>query len=151
MTTFSRSPPNKKFDRDLSLGKEVKYERSQARNFHWDFKVEPSTVMEYISQVVAWLRMCMLEDPSDGFDGAGYYGNKVLLVDSLSENWGVDEEIGFSGQDLFDVLATRRDADMESKEYRKAYKIICRLLTHSGMQKITHAKNLTKGLSLGIL
>lgn len=88
MPTFSRNPPNKNFGRDLSLGKEVKYERSQARNFHWDFKVEPSTVMEYISQVVAWLRVCMLEDPSDGFDSAEYYGNKVLLVDSLSENLG---------------------------------------------------------------
>lgn len=33
----------------------------------------------------------------------------------------------------------------------RAYKITWRLLTHSGMQKITHAKNLTKGLSLGIL
>lgn len=135
----------------VALGKEWRYERSRARNFRWDFKVEPSTVAEYIGQVVAWLRVCMLEDPTDGFNGAEYYGNKILLFDSLSENWGAEEEIGFSGQDLFDLMATRRDADMESKEYRTAYKTIWRLLTHSSMQKITHAKNLTKGFALGIL
>lgn len=67
----------------------------RARNFHWDLKIEPSRVIEYISQVVAWLRVCMLEDPSDGFNGAECYGNKVLLFDSLSENWGVEEEMGF--------------------------------------------------------
>lgn len=135
----------------VSFGKEVKFEDSQARNFHWEFKVEPRTVMEYIGQVLAWLRLCMLEDPTDGFNGAEYYANKVLLFDSLSEDWGAEEAIGFSGQDLFDVLATRRDVDMESEGYQKAYRTVWRLLTQSSMQKITHGKELTKGLALGVL
>ena len=107
--------------------------------------------MEYIGQVLAWLRLCMLEDPNDGFSGAEYYVNKVLLFDSLSEDWGAEETIGFSGQDLFNVLSTRRDADPGSKEYETAYRTIWRLLTQSSMQKVTHGKNLTKGLALGIL
>ncbi len=93
----------------------------------------------------------MLEDPTDGFNGAEYYENKVLLFDSLSEDWGAEETIGFVGQDLFDVLATRRDVDTESEEYRKAYETVWRLLTRSSMQKITHGKNLIKDLALGIL
>ena len=120
-------------------------------NYRWEFKVEPLTVMEYIGQVMAWLRLCMLEDPNDGFNGPEYYENKVLLFDSLSEDWGAEATIGFSGQDLFDVLATRLDADPESKEYQAAYKTIWRVLTESSMQKITHGKNLTKGLALGVL
>ena len=135
----------------VSFGKEVKFEDSQARNFRWEFSVEPRTVMEYIGQVLAWLRLCMLEDPTDGFNGAEYYGNKVLLFDALSEDWGAEEEIGFSGQDLFNVLATKRDIDRESEEYRRAYKTIWKLLTQSSMQKITHGKNLIKGLALGSL
>ena len=135
----------------VSFGKKVKFEDSQARNFHWEFKVDERTVMEYIGQVLAWLRLSMLEEPEDGFNGAEYYGSKVLLFDSLSENWGAEEAIGFSGQDLFDVLATRRDVDAESKEHRKAYETTWRLLTQSSMQKITHGKNLTKGLALGSL
>lgn len=120
-------------------------------NNRWEFKVAHLTVMEYIGQVLAWLQLCMLEDPNDGFSGAEYYENKVLLFDSLSEDWGAEATIGFSGQDLFDVLTTKRDADPESQEYQTAYKTIWRLLTRSSMQKITHGKNLTKGLTLGIL
>ena len=135
----------------VSFGKEVKFEDSQARNFHWEFSVEPRTVMEYIGQVLSWLRLCMLEDPTDGFNGAEYYGNKVLLFDSLSEDWGAEEEIGFLGQDLLDVLATKRDIDRESEKYRRAYKTIWKLLTQSSMQKITHGKYLIKGLALGSL
>ena len=135
----------------VSFGIEVKFEDSQARNFHWEFSVEPRTVMEYIGQVLSWLRLCMLEDPTDGFNGAEYYGNKVLLFDSLSEDWGAEEEIGFSGQDLFNVLATKRDMDRESEEYRRAYKTIWKMLTQSSMQKITHGKYLIKGLALGSL
>ena len=135
----------------VSFGKETKFEDSQAGNFHWELKVEPQTVMEYIGQVLAWLRLCMLDDPTDGFNGAEYYATKVLLFDALSEDWGAEERIGFSGQDLFDVLATRRDADPESEEYRKAYATVWGLLTRSSMQKITHGKDLTKDLALGVL
>lgn len=120
-------------------------------NYHWEFKVEPLTVMEYIGQVLAWMRLSMLEEPNDGFNGAEYYANKVLLFDSLSEDWGAEATIGFKGQDLFDVLATKVDADPESKEYQASYKTIWRLLTRSSMQKITHGKNLTKGEALGVI
>ncbi len=93
----------------------------------------------------------MLEETNDGFNGAEYWANKVLLFDSLSEDWGAEATIGFSGQDLFNVLETRRDAAPESREYQTASKTIWRLLTRSSMQKITHGKNLTKSPALGIL
>ena len=107
--------------------------------------------MEYVGQVLAWMRLCMLEDPTDGFKGTEYWENKILLFDSLAEDWGAEETIGFAGQDLFNVLTTRRDVDAESKEHQTAYKTIWRILTHSSMQKISHGKNLTKGLALGVL
>ena len=119
--------------------------------YHWEFSVEPVTVVEYVGQVLAWERLCMLSEPSCGFNGTEYWENKVLLFDALSEDWGAEATIGFSGQDLFNVLETRRDAAPESQEYQKAYKTIWRLLTQSSMQKITHGKNLTKSPALGIL
>lgn len=149
---MDRTNPNGILENPLvSFGKEVKFEDSQAMNFHWEFKVEPQTVMEYIGQVLAWLRLCMLEEPNGGFNGAEYYENNILLFDSLSEDWGAEATIGFSGQDLFDVLETKLDAAPESKEYQTAYKTVWRLLTRSSMQKISHGKHLTKGLSLGVL
>jgi hypothetical protein len=108
-------------------------------------------VMNYISQVLAWLRLCMLEDPNDGFNGADYFGEKILLFDPLAEDWGAEATVGFTGQDLFNFLATRRDADPESEGYKLAYKATWRLLTKSSMQKITHGKALTKSPALGIL
>lgn len=133
----------------VSFGKEVKLDNSRARNFRWDFSVEPRKVLEYIGQVLAWTRLCRLEDPTDGFNGAEYYGNKVLLFDALSEDYGAEEEIGWSGQEMFDVLATKRDIDRESEEYRKAYRTVWKLLTRSSMQKVTTGKHLMRGLALG--
>ena len=49
------------------------------------------------------------------------------------------------------MLATRLDADPDSPQYKKAYRTVWRLLTGSSMQKITHGKNLTKGVALGVL
>ena len=135
----------------MAFSKDIKFEASQMRGFKWDFNVSPVTVMEYIGQVLAWLRLCRLEDPHDGFNGAEYYTHKVLLFDVLSEDWAAESIIGFRGQDLFDVLATKLDADPESEAYRKAYKTIWRLLTRSSMQKVTHGKNLTKEVALGTL
>jgi hypothetical protein len=136
----------------VAFGKEFKFGESEASNFHWDFKVEPIVVMNYISQVLAWLRLCMLEDPNDGFNGADYFGEKILLFDSLAEDWGAEATVGFPGQDLFNFLATKRDADPGSEEeYKLAYKATWRLLTKSSMQKITHGKALTKSPALGIL
>ena len=93
----------------------------------------------------------MLEDPNDGFNGADYYKKKVLLLDLLSEDWGAEATIGFSWQDLLEVLATKRDADPQSEQYRTAHKTVWRLLTRSSMQKVTHRKNLTKDPALGVL
>ncbi|MCJ1385012.1 hypothetical protein MMC17_008130 [Xylographa soralifera] len=135
----------------VAFAQSVKFEDSQLRGFKWDFKVSVTTVMDYIGQVMAWLRISMLEDPHDGFNGADYYSHKILLFDALSEDWAAETLIGFKGQDLFDVLATRRDADPDSEEYRKAYHTIWRLLTKSSMQKITHGKDLTTVFALGML
>jgi hypothetical protein len=135
----------------VQFGKAVKFEDSAARGFKWDFAQTPQMVMGYIGQVLSWDRLCMLEDPHDGFNGRSYYAEKVLLFDSLTEDWSAEDTVGFAGQDLFDVLATKLDADPASKEYQLAYKAIWRMLTKASMQKITHGKNLTKTPALGVL
>lgn len=133
------------------IGKAVDFSQSAARGFHWEFTQTPQMVMGYIGQVLAWDRLCMLEDPHDGFDGRSYYAEKVLLFDSLTEDWSAEDTVGFQGQALFDVLATKLDTDPTSKEYQLAYKAIWRLLTKASMQKITHGKGLTKTPALGVL
>lgn len=107
--------------------------------------------MEYIGQVMAWQRLCLLEDTGNGFSGTRYWEEKVLLFDALQEDWGAEATIGFSGQDFFDALETKISASPESKELEAAHRTTWRLLTRSSMQKVTHGKNLTKNSALGVL
>ena len=107
--------------------------------------------MEYISQVLSWQRLCMLENARDGFNTAEYWLNKVLIFDVLQENWGAEATIGFPGSILFNALATRLDAPKDSEEYQTGYKLVWRLLTESTIQKITHGKNLTQSPAAGVL
>lgn len=69
----------------------------------------------------------------------------------MTEDWSVEDTVGFEGQYFFSVLTTRLDADPESKEYQDAYQTIWRMLTKASMQKITHGKELTKTPACGVL
>ncbi|KAL2839881.1 hypothetical protein BJX68DRAFT_258711 [Aspergillus pseudodeflectus] len=80
-----------------------------------------------------------------------YARNNILWTDVLSENWGFEKEIGFVGQDPYDLLATRRDADPNSEEYKKAHRLVWDFLSQCSMQKSTHSKNLIKKPAPGVL
>ena len=131
----------------------LSFEDSKASKYHWDFKVSPQEVFEYITQVVCWMRLCMLEDVGDGFSGVDYWTKKILIWDVLPENWGGEATLGFpgSGQRMYDLFSMKYGADPESEEYKAAYDLTWRLLTKSCMQKITHGKHLTNSIHLGVL
>lgn len=105
--------------------------------------------MEYITQVVAWQRLCMLEDAGDGFSCTDYWSNNVFCFDVLQEDWAAEDEVGFDGQELFDLLTMKRDPNDTSEEQKKAEKLVWRLLSQASMQKATHGKGLVKGKALG--
>ena len=137
----------------VAFAQELSFEDSRASKFHWDFTVSAQTVFEYITQVVAWMRICMLEDVGDGFSGVDHWCNNVLIWDVLEENWGAEAILGFegSGQRMFDLLCLKRNIDPNSEEYKEAYSLVWRLLTKSSMQKIVHGKHLTDSINLGVL
>lgn len=126
-------------------------QESKAAEYHWDIKVEPQVIFEYIGQVLSWMRLCMLENAGDGFSGVDYWQKKVLVFDALDEDWGAEATIGFGGPGILDALSTSLRAPKNSEEYKTAYKLVWRLLTKSSMQKITHGKNLTTTPSVGVL
>jgi hypothetical protein len=94
----------------------------------------------------------MLEN-DDGFSGVDYWMNNVLIWDVLPENWGGEATLGFpgSGEKMFKLFSTHRDIDPTSEQYQEAYTFVWRLLTQSSLQKITHGKNLTNSVHLGVL
>ena len=133
----------------LTFALGMDFSEGYARGHKWEVNVEPLAGFEYISQVLSWLRLCMLEDVGDGFSGVDYARDHILWYDSLEENWGAETVVGFRGQDVFDALATKLSEDPTSEEYKKAYKLVWRLLTRSSMEKLTHGTHLkTPGLGL---
>ena len=140
----------------VAFSKELSIDDARASNFHWDFKVPFQTVMEYITQVLAWIRVAMLDkDEGDGFRAVDYWSTHVKLIDCLPESWGAESVLGFpgAGQKMLDLLALRRDfgaLDTDPRQ-REAYTLVWRLLSSSSLQKITHGKHLTHDAHLGAL
>jgi hypothetical protein len=138
----------------------LSFDQSRTSNFHWDFKVDAKTVMEYIGQVLSWSRLCMLEgNPSsadDSFNGTEYWCNNVLIFDVLQEAWAAEDTLGFDGfgTKMLKAMETKVDVPEEEKkteEWQQAYKVTWRLLGKACWQKVTHGKGLTHGVNLGEL
>ncbi|KAF1938332.1 hypothetical protein EJ02DRAFT_474006 [Clathrospora elynae] len=129
----------------------MSFSQAKERGYSWDFKVDQLTIMGYIGQVIAWIRLTWLQEPNGGFDGVEYWAKKVLLWDASSESWAGERIVGYKGEDLFRVFTMRTDADPDGEKYKKAEKTAWRMLTQSTMQKITHGKDLTHSLHCGVL
>lgn len=128
--------------------------QTPGREFKFPFKTSIEELRNYTAQITLWMRLALLEEPNGGFDGRKYWQEKVLKFDVLSECWAAEVKIGWIGEDLFDVLATKRTgpgAEPESEQYRKADDLVWHLLTSTSMQKVTHGKCLLSSPALGTL
>ena len=126
---------------------QIQYGQSRTK---LDFAISRQTLVGYVAQITAWARLCMIEEPNGGFNGREYYRTHVLLFDSLTETSPERLLPDFSPEDFLQVLQTKLDTDPSSKSYQKAYQLIWRILTKSSMQKVAHAKGVTKTPQLGI-
>ncbi|KAI0125458.1 hypothetical protein BJ170DRAFT_631232 [Xylariales sp. AK1849] len=135
----------------VSFAANADFDESRASNFHWDFAVPAKTVMEYITQVLSWQRLCMLLDAGDGFSGSDYWQKNILCFDVLQEDFPAEATVGFFSQKIFDLLTMRRDSNSDAEKYKEAEKLVWKLLTSASMQKITHGKGLTTAMALGVL
>lgn len=127
-----------------------RFSKMEERGFNWDFHVDEQTMLGYIGQCVAWIRITWLQEPDGGFDGVDYYAKKVLLWDVLPEHWPAEQSMGFKGEDVFKLFTTSRKDD-GSEEFAKIERTVWKMLAQSTMQKITHGKGLTHSLLCGAL
>ncbi|KAK4621996.1 hypothetical protein CLAFUW4_07288 [Fulvia fulva] len=135
----------------LAFATNLDFSSSRASDFHWDFKIEPQEVFEYISQVLAWLRLCSISgSDADPFDGSEYWQRHVLCFDALQEDWPAEATVGFRGEDTYHALQIKVDGPKD-ETWQKSYNLVWRMLTKSSMQKVTHGKHLTKDVHLGVL
>ncbi|GKT47669.1 putative GMC-type oxidoreductase [Colletotrichum spaethianum] len=135
----------------IAFANSISLDQAEARNYRWNWEVSTTKLFEYLTQIICWIRVSMIEEPNEGFSGVEYFEKKVLLFDALIEDWPAEALIGWNGEHLFDLLSVRLDAPPESEEYKKAYNLVWTLLTTSTMEKITHAANMTSTKALGTL
>ena len=124
---------------------------AKEQRYKFDYDVPFSEVLEYISQVLAWMRLCLLDCPEKDparFSGRRYWEEKVLLIDSLDESWLAEEITNFDTQKVFNMLATRFN-DSDTSRVNEARSLVWNLLEKASMQKIYHGKKLLKTPALG--
>ncbi|USW59771.1 Putative afumC-like glycosyltransferase, nucleotide-diphospho-sugar transferase [Septoria linicola] len=126
---------------------QIKFGQSR---FQLDFMVSRKTLVGYVGQIVAWARLCMIEEPDGGFNGRSYYREHVMLFDAMTETSPERLLPNFDAGDFLRVLGTKLDADPQSASYQTAYKLVWSILTRSSMQKVAHAKQMTRTPQLGI-
>ncbi|KAL2144480.1 hypothetical protein VTI28DRAFT_9055 [Corynascus sepedonium] len=147
------------------------FDESREAAFTWNFKVDATTVFEYIAQVVCWKRLTHLDDAGDGFSCADYWENNVLVTNVIQEGWAAESLVGFDGQRLFGLLclpfpsasepnidpgpssssSSSSEQAQQKGDEKEAAGLLWRLLARSSMQKVTHAKALTDDVMLGTL
>ncbi|KAK7431796.1 hypothetical protein QQZ08_001736 [Neonectria magnoliae] len=137
-------------DPSLAFVRDIEF--SEAADWPWDFKISPQHLFEYVSQVMCWRRLTMLEDAGDGFNGSKYWQENILGIDARHENWAAEDAVGFgSGARLCELFNLQLDANPETTDYKEAYNLVWLLLRTASWQKITHGKGLTHAAALGIL
>lgn len=136
----------------ISFIKQMNSKDLQDSGFKWEWKVDEQTLIGYIGQCLAWIRLTWLQEPNGGFDGVTYWAEKVLLWHALSEDFPAEHTLGFDiSADFLKLLAMSVDADESDAVYEKAKKATWGMLTQSVMQKITHGKGLGETIHIGTL
>jgi len=104
-----------------------------------DWAVPPVTIMEYITQSIAWVRLTMLEEAGDEFSCVDYWMNNILVLDCSTEAWPLEMALGFdSGGDMqHELLSLRLEGDKISEMYKKAKALVYSSLANSSMIKIS--------------
>ncbi|KAF2732756.1 hypothetical protein EJ04DRAFT_440520 [Polyplosphaeria fusca] len=119
----------------------------------WDLK-DPVVILEYVGQILAFMRMVFLDKADDeGFNCTEYWSKHILIWDTLTEHWAAEHMMARTGPHprIMELLAVRRDADPESQDYQDAYKLTWRLLTKSSMMKVTSGHGMSITPHLGVL
>ncbi|EPS39007.1 hypothetical protein H072_7223 [Dactylellina haptotyla CBS 200.50] len=121
------------------------------KGYTWDWRADVSAVMDYATQSLSWYRLAMVDGGGKETNWAQYAQDHVLYSDAWYEHYAANAELGFYGQQILDCLTTPLNADPESWEYKRAYKLIWKLLTSTSMIKGTTYTNLLATPELGAL
>ena len=102
-----------------------------------EFGIDNSLMNDYVAHALAFKRIRMLEDPTDGFNGPKYWTNHAFVL-SPYETFLAQVLTGFDGQRQFDLLSLQRESVELSDRDPAAENLVQELLSHAATLKLSH-------------
>ena len=94
---------------------------------------------DYLAHFLVFERLQHLRDPSDGFDGADYFANKIFFLKAEDHLYYAQRISGWDGRKQYNMLATKVSSDSTTAEdCAKAKEFVDSVLQHSVMMKLSH-------------
>jgi hypothetical protein len=101
------------------------------------FNIDNSLMNDYVSHVLSFPRVRMLQDPDDGFNGPDYWERHAYVL-PVEETFLAQIICAFDGQRQFDLLAMpREDLDPNSTD-KAAEHLVRSLLAKASTMKLSH-------------
>jgi hypothetical protein len=101
------------------------------------FGIDNSLMNDYVAHALAFKRIRMLQDPSDGFNGPQYWEQHAFVL-PVQETFLGQLLCGFDGQRQYNLLSQRREGVDPRDIDPAAADLVRELLSHSSTMKLSH-------------
>lgn len=101
------------------------------------FNIDNSLMNDYVAHVLAFKRIRMLQDPSDGFDGPAYWETHAYVL-PVQETFMAQILCDFNGQVMFDLFALPREGVEPEARDPAAENMVNLLLSRTSTMKLSH-------------
>ncbi|KAM0818338.1 putative Glycosyltransferase family 32 protein [Seiridium cardinale] len=101
------------------------------------FGIDNSLMNDYVAHVLAFKRVRMLHDPSDGFHGPAYWEQHAYVL-PVQETFLAQILCGFDGQRQFDLFSLPREGVEPDARDASAEKLVQELLACASTMKLSH-------------
>ena len=101
------------------------------------FGIDNSLMNDYVTHALAFKRIRMLQDPSDGFNGPQYWGKHAFVL-PVQETFLAQILTKFDGQRQYNLLSLPREAVAPTDRDPAAENLVQELLSHASTMKLSH-------------
>lgn len=120
------------------------------RDMQIKFGIDNSLMNDYVAHVLAFKRIRMLHDPTDGFDGREYWTRHAYVL-PVQETFLAQILCGFDGQRQYDLLSLPRETVAPDARDPAAEDLVRSLLSNASTMKLSHGLKNNKLIHLAKL
>jgi hypothetical protein len=114
------------------------------------FGIDNSLMNDYVAHALAFKRIRMLQDPTDGFNGPQYWERHAFVL-PIQETFLAQILCEFDGQRQYDLLSLPRESVEPPDRDPAAENLVQELLSHASTMKLSHGLKNNKLIHLSKL